>query len=136
MKKTIKVIAAMMIMAITTTMPAMAGNKKYGRHDKNTKVVVVVNNNKVAHFDKRSVRFDTPKKHGYRPAVRTCTFRVNRHAANPRSTNVAMLVKHAVAKAERIHGVIDAYWNPRTREITVHYDARVTSARHIRHLVA
>ena len=43
---------------------------------------------------------------------------------------------HAVAKAERIHGVIGAYWNPRTHEMTVRYDARVTSARHIMHLVA
>ena len=43
---------------------------------------------------------------------------------------------HAVAKAERIHGVIGAYWNPRTHEMTIRYDARVTSARHIMHLVA
>ena len=35
-----------------------------------------------------------------------------------------------------IHGVMGAYWNPRTHEMTVHYDARVTSARHIMHLVA
>jgi len=43
---------------------------------------------------------------------------------------------HAVAKAERIHGVMGAYWNPRTYEMTVRYDARVTTARHIMHLVA
>ena len=43
---------------------------------------------------------------------------------------------HAVAKAERIHGVMGAYWNPRTHEMTVRYDARVTSARHIMHSVA
>jgi len=41
-----------------------------------------------------------------------------------------------MAKAERIHGVMGAYWNPRTHEMTVRYDARVTSARHIMHLVA
>ena len=66
MKKTIvstnwlnKVIAAMMIMAITTAMPAMAGNKKHTNHDKKTTVVVVANDKttvstsrQVSHFDK------------------------------------------------------------------------------------
>ena len=37
---------------------------------------------------------------------------------------------------EKRHGVMGAYWNPRTHEMTVRYDARVTSARHIMHLVA
>ena len=67
-----------------------------------------------------------PKTDSLRPVVKTCTFRVSRHAAH----------HHAVAKAERIHGVMGAYWNPRTHEMTVRYDARVTSARHIMHLVA
>ena len=58
--------------------------------------------------------------------VKTCTFRVSRYTAH----------HHAVAKTERIHGVMGAYWNPRTHEMTVRYDARVTSARHIMHLVA
>ncbi len=43
MKTMNKVIAAMMMMAIT--MPAMAGNKKHTNHDKKT-TVVVVNNDK------------------------------------------------------------------------------------------
>jgi len=32
-----------------------------------------------------------------------------------------------VAKAERIHGVMGAYWNPRTHEMTIRYDAIITS---------
>ena len=136
MKKTIvstnwlnKVIAAAMMMAITTAMPAMAGNKNHKNHDKKTTVVVVTNNHKSSHFDridKRSSHFDNYRHHANRPVVKTCTFRVSHHETH----------HHAVAKAERIHGVIGAYWNPRTHEMTVSYDARVTSARHIMHLVA
>ena len=33
-------------------------------------------------------------------------------------------------------GVMNTKWNPRTRELTVIYDAKVTSARHIMHSVA
>ena len=47
-----KVIAAMMMMAITTTMPAMAGNKKHTNHDKKDKVVAVNYGKKESHFDK------------------------------------------------------------------------------------
>ena len=77
MKKTIvstnwlnKVIAAMMMMAITFAMPAMAGNKN-NNHGKNDKVVVVNNDKKASHFDKvdkkttvstsRSSHFDANK---------------------------------------------------------------------------
>ena len=80
MKKTIvstnwlnKVIAAMM-MAITTAMPAMAGNKN--------------------HNDKKD------------------------------------------KKVENVKGVKEAKWNPRTREVTVVYDANVTSVRNIKHFMA
>jgi hypothetical protein len=38
--------------------------------------------------------------------------------------------------AENMKGVIDAKWNPRTREVTVRYDAKVTSARNIKHFMA
>lgn len=123
-----KVIAAAMMMAITT-MPAMAGNKHHKNHDKKTTVVVVTNNHKASHFDrvdKRTSHFNAHKHHAYRPVVKTCTFRVSRHVAH----------RHAMAKAERIHGVMGAYWNPRTHEMTVRYDARVTTARHIMHSVA
>ena len=128
MKMMNKVIAAAMMMAITA-MPAMAGNKHHKNHDKKTTVVVVTNNHKASHFDrvdKRTAHFNAHNHHANRPVVKTCTFRVSRHAAH----------HHAVAKAERIHGVMGAYWNPRTHEMTVRYDARVTTARHIMHLVA
>ena len=123
-----KVIAAMM-MAITTAMPAMAGNKKHTNHGKNTTVVVVTNDKKVSHFDKmnnRTSHFDAYKKHAYRPDVKTCTFMVSRHDSH----------RKVVAKVEHMKGVMDTKWNPRTREVTVIYDAKVTSARHIKHFMA
>ena len=142
MKKTIvstnwlnKVIAAMMTMAITTAMPAMAGNKTTvstsRQHVNNgkTSTVVVVTPKKASHFDKadkRVTHLDAHKKNAHHPVVKTCTFKVSRHAAH----------HNVVAKAERIHGVMDAHWNPRTHEMTVRYDARVTSAHHIMHSVA
>jgi len=128
MKKMNKVIVAMMTMAITFAMPAMAGNKKHTNHDKKTTVVVVTNDKKVSHFDKvdkRTSHFDA-HKHAYRPDVKTCTFKVSRHDSH----------RKAVAKAEHMKGVMDTKWNPRTRELTVIYDAKVTSARHIMHSVA
>jgi len=129
MKKFNKVIAAMMTMAITTAMPAMAGNKP-NNHGKNDKVVVVVNNDKKAsHFDKadkRTSHFDTNKTHAYRPDVKTTTIKVSRHDSH----------RKVVAKVENMKGVMDTDWNPRTRELTVRYDANKTSARSIKHFVA
>ena len=110
-----KVIAVAMIMAITSAMPAMAGNKKHNS-GKNDKVVVV--DKKASHFDAH--------KHAYRPDVKACTFRVSRYDSH----------RKAVAKAETMKGVMNTKWNPRTRELTVIYDAKVTSARHIMHSVA
>ena len=136
MKKTIvstnwlnKVIAAMMMMAITTAMPAMAGNKKHTNHDKKTTVVVVTNDKKASHFDKvdkRTSHFDAHKKNTYRPDIKTYTFKVSRHDSH----------KKVVAKVENMKGVKEAKWNPRTREVTVFYDANVTSARNIKHFMA
>ena len=136
MKKMNKVIAAMMMMAITFAMPAMAGNKKSNNHGKNDKVVVVNNDKKASHFDKvdkkttvstsRSSHFDTHKTHAYRPDVKTCTIKVSRHDSH----------KKVVAKVENMKGVMDTNWNPRTRELTVRYDANKTSARSIKHFVA
>ena len=136
MKKTIvstnwlnKVIAAMMMMAITFAMPAMAGNKK-NNNGKNDKVVVVVNNDKKgSHFDKadkKTTHFDTSKTHAYRPDVKTTTIKVSRHDSH----------KKVVAKVENMKGVMDTNWNPRTRELTVRYDANKTSARNIKHFMA
>ena len=135
MKKTIvstnwlnKVIAAMMMMmAITFAMPAMAGNKPHHNNDK--KVVVVNNDKKASHFDKvdkRTSHFDAHKTHAYRPDVKACTFKVSSHDSH----------KKVVAKVEHMKGVMDTKWNPRTREVTVIYDGKVTSARHIKHFMA
>ena len=127
MKTMKKVIAAMMMMAITTAMPAMAGNKHH--NDKKEKVVAVNNNKKDSHFDKvdkKTTHFEAHKKNAYRPDVKTCTFRVSRHDSHHK----------VVAKVEHMKGVMDTKWNPHTREVTVIYDAKVTSARYIRHSVA
>ena len=98
--------------------------------------MVVNNDKKASHFDKvdkkttvstsRSSHFDTHKTHAYRPDVKTCTIKVSRHDSH----------RKAVAKAEHMKGVMNTKWNPRTRELTVIYDAKVTSARHIMRLVA
>jgi len=117
MKMMNKVIAAAMMMAITFAMPAMAGNKKYDNNKKTT-VVVVTNNKKTSHFDAH--------RHAYRPDVKACTFKVSRHFS----------YRKVVAKAEHMKGVMNTKWNPRTRELTVIYDAKVTSARHIMHFMA
>ena len=134
MKKTIvstnwlnKVIAAMMMMAITTAMPAMAGNKNH--NDKKDKVVAVNNGKKESHFDKvdkKTTHFDAHKKNTYRPDMKTYTFKVSRHDSH----------KKIVAKVENMKGVKEAKWNPRTREVTVVYDANVTSVRNIKHFMA
>ena len=126
MKTLNKMIAAMM-MALTTTMPAMAGNKHH--NDKNTTVVEVNNNRGGTHFDKvdRALsHHNSYKGKTYRPEVKTCTFKISRHDSHQK----------VVAKAEHMKGVMDTKWNPRTRELTVIYDAKIISARHIKHFVA
>ena len=136
MKKTIvstnwlnKVIAAMMLMAITTAMPAMAGNKSNHHNGKNDKAVVVNNHKSESHFDKVDKALshnDVHKKNAYRPDVKTTTIKVSRHDS----------YKKVVAKVENMKGVMDTNWNPRTRELTVRYDANKTSARNIKHFMA
>jgi len=54
------------------------------------------------------------------------TFKVSRHDSH----------KKVVAKAEHMKGVMNTKWNPRTRELTVSYDANKTSARNIKQFVA
>ena len=127
MKKFTKVIAAMMMMAITAAMPAMAGNKNHHNNDK--KVVVVNNHKSESHFDKVDKALshnDAHKTHAYRPDVKTCTIKVSRHDSH----------KQVVTKVENMKGVMDTKWNPRTRELTVRYDANKTSARNIKHFMA
>ena len=134
MKKFNKVIAAMMMMAITAAMPAMAGKttvstSRQNQNDRNDKAVVVNNHNGSSHFDKvdRALsHHDTHKPHAYRPDVKTCTIKVSRHDSH----------KQVVAKVENMKGVMDTKWNPRTRELTVRYDANKTSARNIKHFMA
>ena len=135
MKKTIvstnwlnKVIAAMMLMAITTAMPAMAGNKNHN-NGKNYKAVVLNNHMSGSHFDKVDKALshnDVHKKNAYRPNVKTTIIKVSRHDSH----------KKVVAKVENMKGVMNTNWNPRTHELTVIYDAKVTSARHIKHFMA
>ena len=127
MKKTMNKVIAATMMAITLVMPAMAGNKKYGNNKKAT-VVVVTNDKKASHFDqvdKKLSHFDNHRQ-AYRPDVKACTFKVSRHDSH----------RKAVAKAEHMKGVMNTKWNPRTRELTVIYDAKVTSPRHIMHFMS
>ena len=123
-----KMIAAMM-MAITTAMPAMAGNKNHTNNDKKGKVVAVNNHKSDSHFDKvdkKTAHFDVHKKNAYRPDMKSYTFKVSRHDSH----------KKVVAKVENMKGVKEAKWNPRTREVTVIYDANVSSVRNIKHFMA
>ena len=114
-----KVIAAMIMMAIAYAMPATADNHKNvisGRRDH----AVVVNNHR------NPAGHDIHKKPAYRPDIKTCVVKVSRHTHHDR----------VVAKAERMKGVMDTKWNPRTRELIIRYDAHKTSARSIRHAVS
>jgi hypothetical protein len=129
MKKMNKVIAIMMMMSITFAMPAMAGNKSNHHNGKNDKAVVVNNHKSESHFDKVDKALshnDAHKTHAYRPDVKTTTIKVSRHDSH----------KKVVAKVENMKGVMDTSWNARTRELTVRYDAKITSARNIKHFVA
>ena len=129
MKKMNKVIAIMMMMSITFAMPAMAGTNSNHHNGKNDKAVVVNNHKSESHFDKVDKALshnDAHKTHAYRPDVKTTTIKVSRHDSH----------KKVVAKVENMKGVMDTSWNARTRELTVRYDAKVTSARNIKHFVA
>lgn len=127
MKKTNKVIAAVAAMAITMTIPAMAGNNPSNKnwHENNKKVVTVDKNKKVVYTDKNTKYVN--HKPAYRPDVKTYTFKVNTHGKN---------TKNVVAKAERVNGVLDAKYNHRTHEMTVRYDAKRTSPRNIKRALA
>ena len=128
MKKFNKVIAIMMMMSITFAMPAMAGNKS-NNHGKNDKAVVVNNHKNNSHFDRNEKtlpHLSAHKKNAYRPDVKTTTIKVSRHDS----------YKKVAAKVENMKGVMNTNWNPRTRELTVRYDANKTSARNIKHFVA
>ena len=139
MKTMNKVIALIMMMAITIAMPEMAGNGKKNPNGNKNKVIVVTNGRRDVHgpkadmhdphapkVDVKAPHLDAHKTPVYRPDVRTCVIKLGRHDSH----------KKVVAKAEHMKGVMDAKWNPRTREVIVRYDANVTSARHILHFMA
>ena len=123
-----KAMAAMIMMALAIAMPAKADNRGHvvdnGRRDH---AVVVDNHRKDAHFDKKDHKpGHVDKKHAYRPDMKTCTIKVIHRDSH----------KRLVAKAEHINGVKDANWNPRTRELTVLYDANKTTSRYIKRVLA
>ena len=115
MKNFSKVIVAMMIMAVTSTMPLMASNDKNVRpgHKKEMR----------ADSWRHAHRHSLPPR---RPAMRTVTFKVGHKAAER---------KNVVATAKAVYGVRDARWNPATRMMTVRYDANKTSAKYIKEAV-
>ena len=114
MKKMNKVIAAIMIMAITTV-PAMAG----GNVDKN------------ARPDKKEMRMTDHKqdKKGYdhrdrhASTIEVITFKVSQRAARH---------KNVVAAAKAVHGVKDVKLNRHNGMITVTYDAKKTTPQRIK----
>ena len=95
----------------------------------NDKAVVVNNHKNNSHFDRNEKtlpHLSAHKKNAYRPDVKTTTIKVSRHNS----------YKKVAAKVENMKGVMNTNWNPRTRELTVRYDANKTSARNIKHFVA
>ena len=125
-----KMIVAMIMMAIANVMPAMADNHKNVNSGRRDHTVVVNNhNNKDVHagkMDKKPAGHDAHNKHAYKPDVKSCVVKVSRHTHHNR----------VVARAERVRGVMDTRWNPRTRELIIRYDAHMTSARSIKHAIA
>ena len=115
MKKINKVIAAMMIMAITSV-PAMANNKVDKKPGKDKDKV------EMRIFDKKK----SYNHHAYRADIKTVTFKVNKKAARH---------KNVEAMAMAVRGVKDASYNRRNGKITVKYDANKTSVRSIKHAV-
>ena len=121
MKTMSKMIAAMMIMTITAAMPATANNQKKAHFDRVEK--------KGPHYDrieKRDAHFDRHHRPAYRPDVKLLTIKLGRYESHRRLAD----------RADRLKGVMDTKWNPRTRELIIIYDAKITSARHIRHHMA
>ena len=126
MKKMNKMIAAMMFVAITSTMPAMAGNNTYPKGDRRGDVTAVADHPHDTHADRtgrHDPHSDANRHHGYRQDLKTCTIKVGRHTHHDR----------VMAKAKHIHGVMEVRWNPGTREVIVRYDGNITSSHHIRH---
>ena len=122
MKKYNKVIAAaMMIMAITISTPAMANTKKEIRPE-----------------HRKEMRIHPGRHHhhaGYAPVhrhhwhaadIHTTAFHVPPHAAHRH--NVVRIVSN-------MRGVRAVDYNPRTHLMTVVYNARITSPHHIKAVI-
>lgn len=126
MKKMMNKAMVAMMMALAMAMPAKADNRNNVNSGRRDHAVVVNNNKKDAHFDKKDHKpGHIDNKHAYRPDMKTCKIKVGRHDSH----------RKIVAKAERINGVKDAHWNARTREVVVSYDANKTSARYIKRVL-
>ena len=121
MKKMNKVIAAMMIMAITA-IPAMAANSVDKNADKNARP----DRKEMRMMDRRYDRHMGRHHFHHAPVIEMTTFKVSPRAARH---------KNVVIAAKSIHGVKDVRWNPRNGMMTVVYDARRTTAHHIRAIV-
>ena len=159
MKTMNKVIALIMMMAITIAMPAMAGNGKKNPNGNKNKVVVVTNGRRDVHAPKADMhdphgpkadmrdphgpRADMHDPHGPKADMRDPRFDAPRKPIYRPDVRICVIKlgrhdshRKVVAKAEHMKGVMDTKWNPRTREVIVRYDANVTSARHILHFMA
>ena len=79
-----KVMAAVAVMTLTMTMPAMAGNKKHNDRRADKVVVAVKDKKAPSHFDAARGPFDR-RPMAPRPEVKVCTFKVSRHAAAHRN---------------------------------------------------
>ena len=118
MKKYNKVIAAaMMIMAITVSTPAMANSKKEIRPEHRTEMRI--HHGRHHHYDRHA---PMPRHHWHAADIHTAAFRLHPHAAHHR---------HVIGIVSNMRGVRAVDYNPRTHMMTVVYNARITSPRHI-----
>ncbi len=123
MKKMMNKVMATMIMVLTTAAPAMAGSNKHFKNDKKHNAIVVVDKKHITKANKKVGHFDT--RRAYRPDIKICSFKISRYDSPSK----------ILARAERIYGVKDTKYNPRTRTISVLYDAKMTSVRKIRRYI-
>ena len=116
MKKYNKVIAAaMMIIAITVSTPAMANNKKEVRPVNPREMRM---HHRTAHYGPVVAMHHHP----HAAIIRTTAFRVSPRYAHHR---------HIVEVVANMRGVRAVDYNPRTHMMTVVYNARIVSPRHI-----
>ena len=107
----------MMIMAITVSTPAMANSKKDIRPEHRREM-------RAPHAPHHHYAGYAPvhRHHWHAADIHTTAFRVPPHAARHR---------HIVGIVSNMRGVRAVDYNPRTHMMTVVYNARITSPRHI-----